>query len=107
MDIFFEEDRFDVIVDLSTGGEALMGLDSVDRPDNCLIWTLCGLPTINVPVFVGPNGLPFGAQFISRRYNDYITLNFIRKLRYAGLVKDGPNPVPNLNFNSTVSGAEV
>lgn len=107
MDIFFEENRIDVIVDLSTGGEALKGLGSTDRPDNCLVWTLCGLPAINVPLFLGPNRLPFGAQFVSRRYNDYITLNFIRKLRYADLANDGPNPVPNLNFNSTDSGAEV
>lgn len=86
-------DRFDVIVDLSTGGEALQGLDSVDRLDNCLIWTLCGVPTINLPVFTGPNRLPFGAQIFSRRYNDYLLLNFARHLYGHGVIGDGTNPV--------------
>ena len=77
---------FDVIVDLSTGGEALIGLDSVDRPDNCLIWTLCGVPSMNLPVFTGPNGLPFGAQIFARRYNDYLLLDFARHLEQHGVV---------------------
>jgi Asp-tRNA(Asn)/Glu-tRNA(Gln) amidotransferase A subunit family amidase len=79
---------FDIIVDLSTGGEALKGLESVDRPDNCLIWTLCGVPTINLPVFTGPNGLPFGAQIYARRYNDYLLLNFARHLQANGVISD-------------------
>jgi Asp-tRNA(Asn)/Glu-tRNA(Gln) amidotransferase A subunit family amidase len=84
---------YDIIVDLSTGGEALHGLESVDRPDNCLIWTLCGVPTINLPVFTGPNGLPFGAQVYARRYNDYLLLNFARHLQAHGII--GANtPLP-------------
>jgi Asp-tRNA(Asn)/Glu-tRNA(Gln) amidotransferase A subunit family amidase len=87
-------DRFDVIVDLSTGGEALKGLDSTDRPDNCLIWTLCGVPALNLPVFTGPTGLPFGAQVFSRRYDDYLLLDFVRHLRAHGIVRDGTYPDP-------------
>ena len=82
----------DVIVNLSTGGEPLKGLASVDRPDNCLIWTMCGVPAVNVPAFKGPNGLPFGIQVIARRLNDYLLLNFIKFLRTAGLAPDGTNP---------------
>ncbi|TRW97078.1 amidase [Candidatus Methylobacter oryzae] len=78
--------RYDIIVDLSTGGEALKGLDSCDRPDNCLIWTLCGVPTMNLPVFTGPNELPFGAQIYSRRYNDYLLLAFARHLQAHGVI---------------------
>jgi Asp-tRNA(Asn)/Glu-tRNA(Gln) amidotransferase A subunit family amidase len=88
-------DRFDVIVDLSTGGEALKGLDSVDRLDNCLIWTLCGVPTINLPVFTGPNRLPFGAQIFARRYNDYLLLDFARHLYVHGVIGNGTNPAPS------------
>ncbi len=90
--------RFDIILDLSTGGEAPLGLNSNDRLDHCLIWTLCGVPTINLPVFTGPTGLPFGAQILSRRYNDYLLLNFARHLREHGIVRDGTHPVPNLPF---------
>jgi Asp-tRNA(Asn)/Glu-tRNA(Gln) amidotransferase A subunit family amidase len=76
----------DVILNLSTGGEALRGLDAVDRPDNCLIWTLCGAPTINVPAFRGPNGLPFGLQVVGRRYSDYLALGFARWLEDEGVL---------------------
>lgn len=96
LDQFFI-DRFDVIVDLSTGGEALKGLHSTDRLDNCLIWTLCGVPAINLPVFVGPNGLPFGAQILARRYNDYLLLEFARHLLAHGVIGNGTNP----EFGST------
>ncbi|MDR3400902.1 MAG: amidase [Chthoniobacter sp.] len=90
----FLANRFDVIVDLSTGGEAPYGLNSSDRLDNCLIWTLCGVPTINLPAFTGPNRLPFGAQIFSRRYNDYLLLNFARHLRAHGVIGDDTNPEP-------------
>lgn len=89
---------YDIVLDLSTGGEALKGLKSNDRLDNCLIWTLCGVPAVNLPVFTGPNGLPFGAQVFARRYNDYLLLNFLRYLKSCGLVSDAPNPTPSLNF---------
>lgn len=89
----FLNGQYDIIVDLSTGGEALQGLESVDRPDNCLIWTLCGVPTLNLPVFKGPLDLPFGAQIFSRRYNDYLLLDFARHLQANGII--GANtPLP-------------
>lgn len=91
----FLVDRFDVIVDLSTGGEALKGLDSVDRLDNCLIWTLCGVPTINLPVFTGPNRLPFGVQIFTRRYSDYLLLDFARYLHAHGVLGDGISSIPS------------
>ena len=94
----FLASRFDIILDLSTGGEALKGLDSNDRLDNCLIWTLCGVPTINLPIFTGPLGLPFGAQIFARRYNDYLLLNFARHLRAHSVIQDGTHPVPSLSF---------
>ncbi len=84
----------DFLLNLSTGGEALHGIDSVDRPDNCLIWTLCGVPAINLPVFRGPNGLPFGLQVVARRYSDYLLLNFGEWLRERELVFDEVYPEP-------------
>jgi Asp-tRNA(Asn)/Glu-tRNA(Gln) amidotransferase A subunit family amidase len=80
------EQQYDIVIDLSTGGEALKGLDSVDRLDNSLIWTLCGVPTMNVPAFLGPLGLPFGAQIFARRYNDYLLLEFARHLQTHGML---------------------
>jgi Asp-tRNA(Asn)/Glu-tRNA(Gln) amidotransferase A subunit family amidase len=93
LDQLFAND-YDVILNLSTGGEPFKGLSSVDRPDNCLIWTMCGVPAVSVPVFKGPNGLPYGVQAITRRYSDYLLLNFIRFLRDEGLAPNGTNPMP-------------
>jgi len=91
-DRFLIESQTHILLDLSTGGEALKGLDSVDRPDNCLIWTFCGAPTINLPAFKGPNQLPFGAQIIARRYNDYLLLSFAEYLSERGLLPPATYP---------------
>lgn len=93
LDTLFAE-QYDILLNLSTGGEALLGLESVDRPDSCLVWTLCGVPAINLPVFQGPSGLPFGAQILARRYNDYLLLDFVEWLRAERLVQDGTFPTP-------------
>jgi Asp-tRNA(Asn)/Glu-tRNA(Gln) amidotransferase A subunit family amidase len=87
---------YDALLTLSTGGAALKGLDSVDRPDSCLIWTLCGAPAINLPVFVADDGMPFGAQIVGRRYNDLLLLEFAHFLRSAELIPDATNPTPRL-----------
>ena len=87
-------DHCDVVLGLSTGGEPLRGLDSVDRPDACLVWTLCGVPAISLPVFAGPHGLPFGAQVVSRRFNDYLLLEFVRFLEGHDLAPIGTHPIP-------------
>jgi Asp-tRNA(Asn)/Glu-tRNA(Gln) amidotransferase A subunit family amidase len=75
---------YDAILDLATGGEALVGLDAVDRPDNCLVWTLCGAPALTLPRFRGPEGLPFGLQLVARRFDDYRLLDLARRLERVG-----------------------
>jgi Asp-tRNA(Asn)/Glu-tRNA(Gln) amidotransferase A subunit family amidase len=92
LDELMVAEDLDVLLDLSTGGEALKGLESEDRPDNCLIWTFCGLPAINLPAFVGPNKLPFGAQIVSRRYNDYLLLTFAEHLSGMALIPVATHP---------------
>jgi Asp-tRNA(Asn)/Glu-tRNA(Gln) amidotransferase A subunit family amidase len=79
---------FDCLITLSTAGEAKQGLDSVDTIDSCLIWTLCGAPAINLPVFTGPNRLPFGAQLVARKYHDRTLLALGRHLLRHGLISD-------------------
>lgn len=85
LDAFFGAGRH-VALDLATGGEALKGVLSVDRPDNCLVWTLCGVPALALPLFRGPRGLPFGGQILARRYADPVLLEFAQLLEDAGLV---------------------
>ena len=83
---------YDIVLSHSTAHEALIGLDSIENRDPCLIWTLCRAPSINLPAFTGPNGLPFGAQVVARRYRDRKLLTFARMLRDSGLVGAAPNP---------------
>jgi Asp-tRNA(Asn)/Glu-tRNA(Gln) amidotransferase A subunit family amidase len=73
LDDFFN--NCDIILTLSTQGIAPK-LTEDDKPDTCLIWTLCGVPVINIPAFKGPQNMPFGLQIVSRRYNDYLLLSF-------------------------------
>ena len=60
---------FDAILTLSTAGEAPL-LGQTETPDTCLIWTFLGFPALSLPLFTGPNGLPFGLQVVAKRYDD-------------------------------------
>lgn len=79
---------YDFILNLSTSGEAPKGLHGRDKKDCCLIWTLCHVPAVSLPVFKSPNGLPFGAQVVARRYDDLALLWFAREMHEKGLVPD-------------------
>lgn len=84
LDRFFEE--CDVILTLSSNGEAPKGEERADQYDTCLTWTLCGVPALTAPVFTGPGGLPFGAQLVARKYDDLKLLRFVKDLERVGAV---------------------
>jgi Asp-tRNA(Asn)/Glu-tRNA(Gln) amidotransferase A subunit family amidase len=60
----------DVILAPSAPGEAPRGLAATGDPIFCRIWTLLGVPALNVPGGKGPNGLPVGVQVIGRIGDD-------------------------------------
>lgn len=60
---------YDAIITPSTPGEAPLA-DTTGDPSFCSIWSLCGVPALNLPLFTGPNNLPFGAQLIGQRGDD-------------------------------------
>lgn len=95
MDRFFTE--YDVIVSLSTAGEAPLR-EVTERPDPALMWTMTHLPVISAPVFVSPEGLPFGLQMVARRYNDPLLFKFADNLLSLGLIPKGPNPSVKLDY---------
>ena len=64
----FEE--YDAILTPSTPGEAPVGLETTGDPAFCTIWTLCGVPALNLPLFQGPDGMPLGAQVVSQKGDD-------------------------------------
>jgi Asp-tRNA(Asn)/Glu-tRNA(Gln) amidotransferase A subunit family amidase len=70
----------DVLLTASTAGEAPVGLDAIDPPDTCLIWTLCGAPSLSLPLLAGSTDLPVGVQAVARRFGDYPLLDFARFL---------------------------
>ncbi len=66
-DIF---ERCDAIVTPATPGTAPKGLDFTGDPVFCTLWTLCGMPALNLPLMHGDNGLPMGVQLVGRRFDD-------------------------------------
>lgn len=90
----FKTKDLDAILTLSTGGEAMKGLDSVDRPDSCLVWTFCHTPTISLPAFRGPLNLPFGIQIVGQKYDDYRLMNLAQFLEENNYVSYSPPETP-------------
>lgn len=86
----FRDKGLDAILTLSTGGEAMKGLDSVDRPDSCLIWSFCQVPTINLPAFRGSQNLPFGVQLVGRKYDDYRLMELAQYLEKNNFASYSP-----------------
>lgn len=79
---------FDVIISLSTAGAAPLR-NEAELPDPALMWTMTHLPVVSVPQFLSPDGLPFGLQIASRRYNDLLLMKFIEELRIWGEIPEG------------------
>ena len=69
---------YDFIITNSTSGIA-PAVGDQEPPDPCLIWTYLHAPSINIPVFNGPNEMPFGLQLVGSRYSD---LQLIRMAEY-------------------------
>jgi Asp-tRNA(Asn)/Glu-tRNA(Gln) amidotransferase A subunit family amidase len=60
---------YDVLLAPAARGEAPVGWNTGDST-LASPWTLMHTPTMNVPIFKGPNGLPVGAQVIGAAGND-------------------------------------
>ena len=64
------EQRYDAILTPAAFGTAPAGLESTGDPACCLLWTLCGMPALSVPLMQGANGLPLGVQLVGPRRGD-------------------------------------
>ncbi len=67
--------EFDIILCPSTAGEPPL-CGNTELPDLCLIWTFLGNPSLSIPLFRGPNNMPFGLQIVAAKYNDFKLLAF-------------------------------
>jgi Asp-tRNA(Asn)/Glu-tRNA(Gln) amidotransferase A subunit family amidase len=59
---FFND--YDAVIAPGATGEAPKFGNGTGNPIFCTIWTLCGLPSLNLPILVGETGLPVGVQLI-------------------------------------------
>ncbi|MCW2241547.1 amidase [Azospirillum canadense] len=64
----------DVLLTPSAPGEAPEGLEATGDPVFNRVWTLLGVPCLNVPALTGPSGLPVGVQVVGRARDDRRTL---------------------------------
>ncbi|MHA3977078.1 amidase [Halovulum sp. GXIMD14794] len=78
LDEIFE--RCDAILCPAAPGPAPEGLDTTGDPVFNGLWTLCGTPTVTLPLFTAPNGLPMGIQLVGARGNDSRLLRTARWL---------------------------
>jgi Asp-tRNA(Asn)/Glu-tRNA(Gln) amidotransferase A subunit family amidase len=86
LDDWFKD--YDVLFSIATAGIAPKKEDFLkEKPDASLIWTMCRVPSVSLPVFKGPKGLPFGIQAVGRRYNDYLLLSFLKFLEKEEILK--------------------
>jgi len=84
--------RYDFVLSLGTASSApTRGVEEL--PDPSLIWTLGHVPSVAAPVFRCPSSLPFGAQFISRRWNDYLLLQAVEELVDRGIIPMGSQEI--------------
>jgi Asp-tRNA(Asn)/Glu-tRNA(Gln) amidotransferase A subunit family amidase len=76
-------DQVDIIITPSAVGEAPLLKDGTGDPIFCRIWTLLGLPSINLNITSGSNGLPIGVQLIAGPGKDRLLLSVARSLALA------------------------
>ena len=72
LDVTLKElfNEYDALLTPSVPGEAPVGLDNTGDPSFCTIWTFCGVPSLNIPIFVGENGMPIGTQLVGAKNDD-------------------------------------
>jgi Asp-tRNA(Asn)/Glu-tRNA(Gln) amidotransferase A subunit family amidase len=60
----------DILLTFSAPGAAPKGLASTGEPRFNRLWTLMGVPCVNIPAYVAEGGLPVGVQVIARFGDD-------------------------------------
>jgi Asp-tRNA(Asn)/Glu-tRNA(Gln) amidotransferase A subunit family amidase len=62
--------EYDAILTPATTGEAPPGLESTGNPVFCTPWSLCGMPSITLPILQGSSGMPMGVQLTAAKGDD-------------------------------------
>jgi Asp-tRNA(Asn)/Glu-tRNA(Gln) amidotransferase A subunit family amidase len=75
--------KIDLVIAPSAIGEAPLLKDGTGDPIFCRIWTLLGLPCINLNIASSSNGLPIGIQLIAGPGQDQFLLSAARAFALA------------------------
>jgi Asp-tRNA(Asn)/Glu-tRNA(Gln) amidotransferase A subunit family amidase len=81
-------EKYDALLSLSAPGEATRLEEGPGSGALCMAWSLCGLPTVSLPLLTGRNGLPIGVQLIGRRGQDRHLLSVASWLTRVAMGKD-------------------
>jgi Asp-tRNA(Asn)/Glu-tRNA(Gln) amidotransferase A subunit family amidase len=76
-------EQVDVLLSLSAPGAAPKGLGSTGDARFNRLWTLMGVPCVNIPAYVADGGLPVGVQVIARFGDDARALKAARFVEEA------------------------
>ena len=86
--------EYDFVISIGTSSSApVRGIEEIDDP--ALLWTMSHIPAISVPLFRGPDGMPFSVQLISSRWSDYKLLYEVEKLIEMGVLPRGSAKILN------------
>lgn len=83
---------YDMILSIGTSSSAPLRRNE-ELPDPSLIWTLGHIPVVAAPVFRCPVGLPYGVQFVSRKWNDYVLLQGVEELVKRSILPTGSQKI--------------
>jgi amidase len=62
--------KFDILITAGAYGEAPVGWNAFVGADLYKMWTVLHVPSLTLPVFTGPNGMPIGLQVFGRAHGD-------------------------------------
>ena len=82
-----EIEGYDALLCPSTLGEAPIGSATGD-PVFQVMWTLLGVPCVNLPLGRGPNGLPIGVQLVGHRHTDHALLGVAQRIMERATLVD-------------------
>ncbi|HET7008603.1 MAG TPA: amidase [Candidatus Binatia bacterium] len=74
------EQRYDAILTPAAPSAAPKGLEATGDPAFCTLWTLCGMPSLSLPLLQNSDGLPMGVQLVGPRGGDARLLRTARWL---------------------------
>ena len=78
-------ESYDIVFSYSTASSAI-NRNEKELSDPSLIWTTAHIPSINIPLDICPNKMPFGIQAIGKKWSDFNLIKSLEKIEKEGLI---------------------